>query len=171
LVELKLDFLGKEHYLRGFNRIAAEVQDFNEPFRILIDDYREMEKRIFGSEGSSEGEQSFKPLSKKYREWKEAYFPEQSIMVLTGALRAALTGKTSGTVEQIEKRSAEFGTDIKYAHRHQVGYKMPERRVVQVNEDAKNRWSRIMVRWAAGLFDKYGIANYGQYINYGGWTA
>lgn len=165
MVTLSIDTIGEERFIRGFSRIERDVQDFQEPFRVILGDFREMEKRIFATEGSSEGEGSFKPLSVRYREWKEIFFPGEPIMVLRGNLRAALTGRAEGTIEKIEKRAAEFGTDIPYAHRHQMGTGgMPQRRFVQVGEEAKRRWARVVARWAMGLFEKYGITDYGSYI-------
>ena len=145
------------------------IKNFQEPFKIILGDFRAMESRIFDTEGSSEGEGRFTPLSEKYRKWKESNFPGRAIMTLRSDLRAALVGKSTGTVEKISNQSAEFGVNLPYAHRHQVGYKMPKRRIIQASEEAKRRWSRIVARWAMGLFEKYGIVNYGSYVSSGAW--
>jgi hypothetical protein len=162
LVEISIATIGVERYVRGFNLIGSEVQDFEEPFRIILGDFREVESGIFSTEGASEGN-PFPALSKKYADWKEENFPGRAIMTLTGALRASLTGRSSGTIERIEKKEAEFGTSLPYAHRHQVGYRMPMRKIVNVSDATKKRWNHVFVRWAAGLFEKHGISQYGSY--------
>jgi hypothetical protein len=162
LVAITITTIGTERFVRGFNRIGSEVQDFEEPFRIILGDFREVESGIFATEGASEGN-PFPALTKKYAAWKEENFPGRAIMTLTGAFRAALTGRAAGTIERIEKKEAEFGANLPGMHRHQVGYRMPMRKIVQVSDTTKNRWNHVFVRWAAGLFEKHGISQYGQY--------
>jgi hypothetical protein len=167
MVEISIETIGMERYVRGFNRIKSEVQDFAEPFRVILGDFRATEQRIFSSEGSSEGG-PFVSLKEKYREWKDRNFPGRPIMVMRGDLMHSLIGKGKGTIENIGKTSAEFGTSIIYAHRHQVGYKMPKRKIVQLNEATKTRWNRIIARWANGLFAKHGIGDYTSYTEHYG---
>jgi hypothetical protein len=172
LVKFTIETLGADRYVTGFNQIAEEIGDFDLPFKVIIGDFRAMESRIFASEGSSEGEGRYKELTKKYSEWKERNFPGQAIMSLTGRLRAALTGKSEGTVEEVSKTEARFGVDadvIRYAHRHQVGWNMPMRRIVQVSKEARQRWNHVISRWTMGLFAKYEIGNYGEYLAKGEW--
>lgn len=163
MVGLSIEMLGEERFVRGFSRVSSEIKNFEPLFRLVLDDFREMEARIFDSEGSSEGEGRWQSLSDEYREWKEKNFPGRSIMQLNGYLHAALVSRSTGTVEKINQTQAEFGVDLPYAHRHQMGYKMPMRRIVQVNDTRKKVWGRMGARWANGLIDKYIGTDSGKY--------
>lgn len=164
MVILTIESLGEERFIRGFSRISSEIKDFSVPFKLILEDFRNMESGLLASEGTSEGEARFKPLSERYRKWKEQHFPGRRIMFLTGKTTAALTGKAEGTVEKINRTSAEFGVELPWTHRHQMGtHGMPRRRIVQLSDKRKFRWTRIFARWAMGLFDRWigqGIGNY-----------
>ena len=125
--------------------MGKNIDDFSKIFEDIIVDFRRLEKRIFKKEGDPE---SFKPLSPKYAAWKHKNYPGKKIMQLRGGLKASLTGKTSDTIEVIGKRRAEFGSNLPYAHRHQMGtFGMPQRKIVQLSEKTKKRWVKIVQKW------------------------
>ncbi len=164
MMRFSIEMIGEERFIRGFSRISSEIQDFEPAFRVILGDFRETEQRIFATEGASEGER-FPPLSRAYAEWKDTHYPGQPLMWLEGDLAFSLMGRARGTIEEINKTEARFGTEIPYAHRHQMGTQgMPQRKIVQVNEKTKRRWGRIFARHAMGLFEKYGIQTYTDYV-------
>lgn len=161
--------IGDERYIRAFNRIGSEVRDFSVPFSFIHEDFKQTEKQIFENEGLPEG---FLPLtSRRYRLWKEKYFPGRKIMQLTGRLKESLTDTSADTVSEITGTTAVFGTNVAYAHRHQMGtFGMPTRKIVQITDEVKRRWDKIIHRWVMRLFDKYGITTYEEYVSFGGFT-
>lgn len=145
-VTLEIETLGTERFVRGFNRYVAQMKDFTPIFEEILEDFRRREEEIFAGEGVPK---SFAPLSPAYAAWKEMNYPGQPIMQLRGPLKASLIGKADGTVLKIAPLEAEFGTSVPYAHRHQMGTGgMPKREVVQLTEEDKTRWARMIHEWS-----------------------
>ena len=159
--------VGDQQYIRAFNRIGSEIQDFSIPFSFIYEDFKSLEKNIFNSEGTPE---RFIPLtSEKYKRWKERYYPGKKIMQLTGRLMESLSNISADTIMEIRKQSAAFGTEVEYALRHQMGtFGMPQRKFIQITDEVKKRWDKIVHRWAFGLFEKHGIKTYEEYVSFGG---
>jgi len=147
MVVVSIDTVGTQRFVRGFTRYGEAMGDMSEIFETLYDDFTEMEKRIFSSQGDPE---KFQALSPRYREWKERHYPGRKIMQLFGRLKASLTGnKGADSVREIRRQKAVFGTVVPYAHRHQEGTMgMPQRKVVQLTEVRKRRWAQKIHKWA-----------------------
>ena len=142
---LSIETIGAERFIRGFSRIEASFKDLSEVFEILYDDFKLIEMQNFAHEGTPK---EFTPLSPKYAEWKAMNYPGQKIMRLTDRLYKSLTGSGGGdTVHIVKKDEATFGTSVPYAHRHQVGFDMPKRMIVQLTENNKIRWGRLVHGW------------------------
>lgn len=170
MVTIEIETIGLERMVRSFNRIEQEIEDFSEPFAFIIQDFEEMEKKIFDKEGTPA---SFAQLSGNYAFWKALNYPGQKIMQLTGRLIKSITTHSGGAdVERtVDKSYASRKTLVPYAHRHQMGTEnMTRREFVQVTETAKRRWTKIIQRWAFGLFEKYGISTYEEYRSNSAWT-
>lgn len=145
-VTLEIETLGDERFVRGFNRYVARMKDFTPIFEELLEDFREIEEKNFASQGTPK---AFAPLSTKYKAWKERHYPGRPIMELRGVLKASLVGRSPDSVINIDRKSAEYGTSVKYAHRHQKGtYGMPVRKIVQLTESDKTRWARKIHQWS-----------------------
>ena len=67
--------------------------------------YRDQEKTIFSSEGSSGGE-SWTPLSPNYEKWKKKAFPGRKILALSGAMRTAFSSSGAGHIAYVFKSSS-----------------------------------------------------------------
>ena len=150
MVEITVETIGEERFIRGFNRIGQEIKDFREPFQEISEDFYRREKSVFAREGDPVG---FKPLSKAYAKWKSQRYPGKKIMQLVGRLIKSLTAadqaEAQDSIKRIKKTWAEFGTQVPYAHRHQMGtVGMPKRMIVQLTEKDKVRWGRIIHEWA-----------------------
>ena len=150
MVTIAIETVGEERFIRGFNRYVADMEDFSEVFEVLGKDFWKLEEKIFDAEGTPD---AFAPLSPRYKKWKDEHFPGRRIMELRGRLRGALTGThqaaSQDTIKKIGKKAAEYGAKVPYIHRHQMGTGgMPARKVVQLTEQDKTRWARIIQRWS-----------------------
>lgn len=146
--------LGTERFIRGFNRFDRQMEDLREPFIAIEQDFHKEEKKVFRRGGYPD---KWQPLSSKYAKWKSMNYPGRPIMVLHGDLRAAMTGDFGGIqdltkvrpVSVIKKQEAEFGAEGPYVLRHHNGTGgMPKRKLVQMTDQMRNRWVKIIHRWA-----------------------
>ena len=150
MVVVSIQTLGAERFVRGFNRFEAEMRNLSEPFGVIAEDFAEITERNFGAQGTPE---KWRPLSPKYAKWKSRVRPGRQILVFDGTMYASLRGVRNGTgpgtIRQIYPKRAEFGTMVPYAIYHQTGTrKMPARKPVQLTEEDKKRWGRIIHEWA-----------------------
>ena len=156
MVVISIDTIGHERMVRGLSRFGQTVKDWRPVFRDIQQDFYKMEKAIFRAQGKP---QKFTPLSPRYRFWKEKNFPGKTIMRLNDRLYNSLTGENQAdaqdTVVDIKPLSAEFGTRVPYAERHQLGRRMPQRKVVQVEDRDRERWMRMIHRFAYKLSQEY----------------
>jgi phage gpG-like protein len=167
LVEITIETVGTEKFVRGFSRITREIKDFTTIFNFLIEDFKETTKNVFKKEGTPE---KFKSLSPRYQLWKRKKYPGKTIMRLRDRLYKSITGKTVDTVYDVKKTKATYGTVVPYAHRHQVGtFGMPQRKFMQITDKVKFRWSRMIHRWLMGLFERYNITSFEGYKKSGAW--
>lgn len=110
----------------SFERWADLMDDWGPAFEDVVTLFRMHEKQHFKSEGRSTG-RKFRKLSERYKVWKEANYPGRPILVLRGALRAALVEGGSGSVKKVTSRSLQVGIDpksdplAKYARAHSRG--------------------------------------------------
>jgi len=150
MVVVSIETIGEERFIRGFNRIKKQIVDMRPVFEKIATYFWAREKQIFAREGDPEG---FKPLSAAYKAWKQKHFPGRKIMQLTERLRNSLIGEKQAvaqdTIKIVKKKSAEFGTQVPYTHRHQMGtFGMPQRKIVQLTEKDKMWWAKTIHEWA-----------------------
>ncbi len=157
MVKVSIETVGEERFIRGFNRIPPQMADMRPVFREIAYDFGRIERYIFSRQGYPE---PFKPLSASYAKWKaKSQYAGKPIMQLKGDLRRSLINmggpKIPGMVKIIGQKSAEFGSELPYAHRHQMGTAgMPQRKIVHLTEGHKIRWGRLMHNWALKIINK-----------------
>lgn len=121
---------------------SAEVEDFTEPMTAISRVFLAHESKHLETEGAYTGD-PFPPLSERYAEWKEWTFGELPILVLRGALRAAvLEIGAPGNILEITSSSLLAGVDgeaIPYARNHQEGGTVPERPPVRFDGDFESQ--------------------------------
>lgn len=143
---------GDQQVMRGFSRFADGVQDFSEPFKEILEDFQEIEKKQFDTEGQYGGEK-WKPLEETTIKDKERHGYPFDILVRTGDLRDAMTGG-SGSRSEVTRESLTVYMPW-YGLFHQRGTKkMARRPVVQLNEADKTRWSKIVHQYLVKLARK-----------------
>ena len=157
MVTISIETIGEERFIRGFNRIEADMADMRPIFQDISLDFYRREKQIFARQGDPVG---FKALSPAYKKWKSLHFPGRKIMQLTRRLMISLTdpdrAKAGDVVKKIGRKAAEFGSIVPYVHRHQMGTRgMPKRMIVQLTEKDKIRWGRMIHEWAKDLIREH----------------
>jgi len=150
MVVIRIDTVGEERFVRGFNSYVNFMKDFRPVFEKIAEWFWDEEEKIFQKQGNPE---PFRKLSDVYAAWKQKYYRGKPIMQLRGRLIASLTGRNQAdaqdTVKKIDKTEAEFGTRVPYAHRHQMGtFGMPKRKIVQLTEARKRTIGRMIHQWA-----------------------
>ena len=144
-VSLDFEVLGEKQLSRFFDLSSSLLSDMTGIFLRWGEDFRETQHGVFASEGAFEGRSRWEELSPRYREWKEANYPGQPILVLTGRMRSGLTDKEdSDHIEEIDSTNFAIGVRSDYAQFHQTGTgRMPQRKVIELTEPQKLRWVQI----------------------------
>lgn len=151
---LSMSVAGEEQLARGFSRIADEFSDYSEPFGQVVDLLKEVERKQFESEGSYGGV-GWQPLSPRYAAYKEARYGSKPIMVISGLLKESLTGDNPYYFEKIEPLRLTFGSTVPYGIYHQTGTsKMPQRKLINLNENDKKRVTKTIQKWMVQQIDK-----------------
>lgn len=132
-------------FARTFSRWADQIDDLQPAFEQITQSFYEGEERQFASQGAA-GSGGWKPLSSAYKKWKDRRYPGRPLLVMTGALRDALTSKSGpGAVYVIERKRLTMGTDLEVAQYHQKGSsRMPARKPIQLTDAQKNQWVKFI---------------------------
>jgi len=152
--ELTFEIEGDTQIMRGLSRFADDVKDLSPAFREIAKDFKEIESKQFGSAGGR-GSGGWTPLSPKYAEWKAKHYLGRPLMVLSGLLRESLQGDNPYTIADIEPLQVTLGTQIPYAIYHQLGGgKLPQRRLIDLTEDDKAHWVKLIQQYLLGKIDE-----------------
>lgn len=164
MVDLRIKTFGGEQLVRQLTRIRIEAGQLRIPMETIASHFWQINKENFEAQGQPK---RFAPLSFHYKKWKDKKYPGKKIMQLTGRLMNSLTAEDQAdaqdTVKVITPRYMELGTNVEYAPAHQYGYpkrNLPARKIVQVTDKHKMIWTRIVQRWAWGLFERAGFETY-----------
>lgn len=142
---LRFEVAGEEQIGRALLRFAEGVTDYTEPFNEIANDFLEVERRLFDSEGGTGGSGAWKPLSKNYAEWKDKHFPGAKILHRWEIMRESLTQfKANYSIRDVQKLSVTLGTEVPYAIYHQQGRGLPQRKAIDLNETDKQRWMKFI---------------------------
>lgn len=136
-IDFSAEIQGLTTLILGGKTLVKFTRDFTTVFQRIANDFRVIEKKNFNSQGTPE---AFKELTKKYAAFKARKVGSRPIMVFSGRLRRSLTKRTADTIERISPREMTLGSRVPYAHRHQIGFKMPKRQVIQITAVHKRRW-------------------------------
>ena len=128
---------GKAEFDRTFIRVKEEFNDLTPEWEAAFDAFQTIEAQQFDSEGGAGASGKWKELSPDYKSWKELYYPGAPILERTGRLVESLTATTADTIKEIRPKSAEFGTKVPYAIKHQRGIGVPKREIISFSEKQK----------------------------------
>lgn len=130
-----------------FLDLGVKINDLTEPLTSIGQDYLEAEKTTFEAEGAFEGKSKWKPLNKKYVEFKRKKFGWTSILIASGKLFEAVTTKgAEGNIFRIGKLALELGVNLpvngwNLGLLHQLGTdRMPAREIIRISEPQRKRW-------------------------------
>ena len=145
---LKFSIAGKDQVLRTFTRWTDALSDFSPALGDIADDFLELEKTQYASEGKT-GSGGWKALSPKYATWKAVNYPGALILARDGWLRDSLTVKDAPfQIREITATQATLGTNVPYGIYHQMGTKfMPARPPIELSESDKTRWGKLVHEW------------------------
>jgi phage gpG-like protein len=142
--------------------IEIDIDEPQEKFEDMVDHSKDMrsvwryaKKKLetsfsqnFLSGGSLVG--GWAPLDRGYAAWKIANFPGAKKMNIDGKLFRSISTLEESAVNKIEKTSAAFGTEVKYAKFHQYGTtKMPKRPIIFEPSNVANKWGKWAVKYIA----------------------
>lgn len=140
MVNVKIDTDGVQ-----LNRTITRYVDRISDFRPIWDDVAKAYFKVQEAQFDTEGHGQWVPLSSKYASWKQSNAPGQGLLVLSGDLRKAATGKSGAVVQKSEHQLAIGFQRAGYWRYHQTGTsRMPQRRIVEIREEDR----RIIMRQA-----------------------
>lgn len=127
------------------DEMRDRVEDFKPVFEEMKDYLSNAWQRNFETNGSSVG--GWAPLDPEYGSWKSVHFPGAPPMIRSGELFRSL-GSLRGRENEINERSAQFGTNIEYAKFHQYGTsKMPKREIIFEPDDFARKWGNALATY------------------------
>jgi len=160
---LSFTVFGEKQLNRFFDDFALGITNFKIPFSNISKDFYATQKQVFQREGAIEGRKAWAPLSSKYAEWKGANFPSRKILELSGDLKkASTTQNAKGSVFKLTNTLLEMGVNLNVggwnlAELHQFGTKnMPQRKVIDLTNKQKVRWTSIFSVYIQKLAEKSG---------------
>lgn len=152
---LDWEVAGERQIARRFAHLAIAITNFRKPLARMARDviYPEI-KNQFGSEGDPD----WSALSKRYAAWKQRHHPGKPKLVITGKLRASLTGrKATGSIYQLTKEQLVIGTSLKtpdgdwnLGRIHQEGApraSIPARPMMRLRASAQTQAVQIFADW------------------------
>lgn len=143
---LTLTFYGDTQVDRTLERMAGDVEDARPAWEVLAERFRNNELRQFRTEGQH-ASGGWAPLSADYAAWKARHYPGKPILERTGDLKRSLTERPFG-VEVLEPGFMLVGSAVPYGEYHQQGTpRMPRRRPVELPEDERREWVRVLQRF------------------------
>ena len=150
-LQITLEVFGDKILSRKLSRFGEGVSDFRPAFIFIVEDLRTATVNLFKTEGHGQ----WPPLSPKYAAWKKANFSGQPIMRASDMLYDSLIKKGRGGIEEIDKLTMRWGTNVPYARFHQKGAgHLPVRRVVHLVEDEKKAIVKQVQRYVVSMRDK-----------------
>ena len=143
-VELRFAVFGDDQVVRTIDRVEEAAADMRPVWEVLADRFVHLERRQFATEGTYSG--GWAPLSPRYAAWKARAYPGKTILRRTDELWRSLT--EGPEVRIIEPAFMVLGSAVDYGAYHQKGGpNLPQRRPVELSENERREWVRIMQRY------------------------
>ena len=140
----RFELLGERQIDRRLGRIELATVDATPAWEMLAESFLDTERKQFATQGGLSG--GWRPLSDRYAAWKAAHYPGKPILQRTGDLARSLT--EGPQIRVIEPHQMVLGTDVDYAHWHQLGTdRMPRRRPVDLPRPTRVAWVKVLQRW------------------------
>ena len=141
IVDFSLDLNPVERLLYG---LSERAQDLRPAWRVIHQDFLQVEKAQFESEGGYSG-LSWPALSTRYAAWKAKHYPGRKLLVQTGRLQSSLTTVNSDHRFISLPQEVTMGTGVQYAGFHESGTRrMPSRPPVRLSSRERTRWPEVV---------------------------
>jgi len=153
--KINVKFSGVEQLILEVKAFYLSPIDRSRMTRAAVATFYKIEEKMFKSQG---GQNPWQPLSAKYKKQKNKLgYGNMPIMQMTGALKAALTGKDKKNLLQ---QKTSDGVDLylisDYWHNHQHGSTVPKRRTVEFTEKDQDMIIKSMLQATiGGRFARY----------------
>lgn len=147
-MQLELEVYGDTQFSRDLLRFRDRGMDMVPAFRSLADDFLDIGREQFGSQGGRSG--GWRPLSPTYLARKVADGHDPRILHRTLRLRRSLTMETADTIRRLAPDEMFVGSRVPYGVHHQHGApraNLPQRRPVELSNADRVRWVKILQRY------------------------
>ena len=131
------------------SRFTKGVGDFTTYFEGLGVWFKARMGDVFGSEGKASGSR-WPDLTEAYAKWKQEHYPGRPIGVLTGALRASMTGG-EGYSQTVHKMGASFGMSDSSRAVPYGAHFSGRRPVIRMKPEWGRQTQKMAHEWLVGL--------------------
>jgi phage gpG-like protein len=147
-MRLELEVYGDVQLARELLRFRDRGMDMTPAFVKVADDFLEIGRQQFGSQGGRSG--GWAPLQPAYlaRKIRDGYDPR--ILHRTLRLRRSLTMSTADSIRRITPEEMFVGSRVPYGVHHQHGApraNLPRRRPIELSNADRVRWIKILQRY------------------------
>lgn len=142
-INFKFEVEGKTQFNRSFSRADLVISDLRPVWDEIRNEFFDIQREQFKSEGGAGSSGQWKPLSTKYARLKNKKYPGKTILRRTDKLFKSLTSNTSDSIYIPKKDEVAMGTSVKYAKYHHNGSgRLPQREVISFSNRQRNRLTK-----------------------------
>ena len=141
----------------NLKRVGESTTDLTNAFKAVQKTFLDLEAQNFDNENARGRSGRWKPLSPSYEKAKIARFGTFALLAgverATDKLYKSLTGKTSDSVERIDKQEAVFGTTVPYAKAQHYGSQkqnLPSRPLIDFSDEQLKEIGKVIRKEIAG---------------------
>lgn len=145
-VYIKMNIEGVGECVRRINNVSKVVGNLKPAWKKIGEDFRRTEERVFNGQGAYGSRPSWKPLTPRYKEWKDNVYPGKPILQLSGNLKESLTRKSPNHIEIITRNSITLGSKDPKFKWHQKGTDsgLPARPPITFTKYQGDKWAKII---------------------------
>lgn len=144
-VYIKFELAGVGTIVKRVNNYNQHINDVRPAFRLIAKDFKDTERKVFGSQGSYGSRPSWKQLTPNYKIQKSLQFPGKPILQRKGTLFKSLTSNGAYNIEEITKSSVKMGSsDPKFKYHQRGTKKMVARPPITFTHYQGTKWSKII---------------------------
>ena len=135
-----------EAVAKSLGNFQAALSDQQSPLQQVADDFREMVREQFASEGRAEGTPWAPRVGAGLAPPSRRVMQTSPLLVRTGALRDSLARKgAAGSLDEQTDQSLTLGSRLPYAIFHQLGTRrMPARPLFVLNDARAAKWTEFV---------------------------
>lgn len=147
-MQIVFEISGEKQVNRELLRVGEYAGDARPAFSAIADLIMDETAEQFASEGRH-ASGGWKPLADStLREKARLGFGSRGILERTLDLERSLTVRgDANQILEIEPDALTFGSSLRYGDYHQLGRGVPQRRPVELTEDARRRVVKVLQRW------------------------